>query len=38
MNKLLYGVPHPSELDEVEDEYYNEDRDVERYYESKYER
>ena len=37
MNSLLYGVPHPSELDELEDDYYNEEEDMERYYKNKYE-
>lgn len=37
MNSLLYGVPHPCELDEVEeDDYYNEEEDMEKYYQNKY--
>ena len=37
MNSLLYGPPHPCELEELEeDDYYNEEEDMERYYVDKY--
>jgi hypothetical protein len=36
MNRLLYGVPHPCELEWEDDDYYNEDEDMERYYIDKY--
>lgn len=36
MNSMLYGEPHPCEVDIEEDDYYNEDRDMERYYIEKY--
>jgi hypothetical protein len=36
MNRLLYGEPHPCEVDEVEDDYYMEEEDMEKYYRNKY--